>query len=68
LGKKRAYFHVETPKLQAVFPSKLIQFSLRNGILDAPAYDTNGFLSRDTCVLSTQLNGPIWKKESISPL
>jgi hypothetical protein len=44
------------------------QFSQGNNVLDAPASDTNGFLWRDTCVFSTQLKRPIWKKESLSAL
>jgi hypothetical protein len=46
---------------------KLTQFSQGNNVLDAPAFIKDGFLCRDTCVSSTQMNRPIWNKESISP-
>jgi hypothetical protein len=36
-------------------------------VLDGPVSNIDGFLWRDTCVSSTQLNRPIWKKESLSP-
>jgi hypothetical protein len=34
---------------------KVTQFSLGNNVLDAPASNSNGSLSRDSCVLSTYL-------------
>jgi hypothetical protein len=36
--------------------------------LDDTASDTNGFLSRDTCVSSSQLNRPICCKGSLTPV
>jgi hypothetical protein len=39
---------------------KLTQFSQGNNVLDAAASHIHGFLWRDTCVSSTQLNSPIW--------
>jgi hypothetical protein len=36
-------------------------------VLDSPASDTYGFLWRDTCISSTQLNKPKWNKESVTP-
>jgi hypothetical protein len=36
-------------------------------MLDAPASNVDGFLWRDTCISSTQLNRPISNKESLSP-
>jgi hypothetical protein len=36
-------------------------------VLDAAACNLDGFLWRDTCVSSTQLNRPIWNKQSLSP-
>jgi hypothetical protein len=33
-------------------------------VLDANASDTYGFLSRDTCVSSSQLNRAIWIKRA----
>jgi hypothetical protein len=38
-----------------------------NDMLDVPASNNGGFLWRDTCISSTQLNRPVWKKESPSP-
>jgi hypothetical protein len=38
---------------------KLKQFSQGNSVLDATGSTVNGFLSRYTCVSSTQLNRPI---------
>jgi hypothetical protein len=43
---------------------KLTQFSQRINVQDAPASNTGGFLSRDTCVSSIQVNRPIWNKVS----
>jgi hypothetical protein len=33
-------------------------------VLDDPAYNTDGFLWRDTCVSSTYLKRPIWSKQT----
>jgi hypothetical protein len=38
---------------------KLTQLSQGNNVLDVPASNTDGFLLKDTCVSSTQLNRPI---------
>jgi hypothetical protein len=46
---------------------KLTKFSKGNNVLDAAAYNIDGFLWRDTCVPSSQLNRPIWKKQILSP-
>jgi hypothetical protein len=35
-------------------------------VLDVSASNTDGFLSRDTCVPSSQLNRPILNKEILS--
>jgi hypothetical protein len=53
--------------LQEVLLSKLTQFSQENNVLDAESYDIDGFLWRDTCVSSIQLNRTIWKKDSLPP-
>jgi hypothetical protein len=58
-GAKRAYLHLETPKLEEVFLPKLTQFSLRNNVLDVAAYIIHGFLWRVICVSPMQLNGII---------
>jgi hypothetical protein len=36
-------------------------------MLESPASNTHGFLLIHACVSSTQLNRPIWNKESLSP-
>jgi hypothetical protein len=46
---------------------KLAQFSQGNNVLDAPASNMGVSLWRDICVSSTQMNRPIWNKESLSP-
>jgi hypothetical protein len=39
--------------VQEVFPEKLTQFSLGSIAIDTAAFNTDGFLSRDTCVPAT---------------
>jgi hypothetical protein len=46
---------------------KLTQILQGNKVLDSPVSNLDGFLSRDICVSSTQLSGPIWKKLIFSP-
>jgi hypothetical protein len=46
----------------------MTQFSQAYNVVDAPPTNFDGFLSRDTCVASTQLNRPIWNKMCVSPL
>jgi hypothetical protein len=46
---------------------KLIQYAQEINVLDAPASNTDGFLLRDACVSSTELNSPIWNQMSLSP-
>jgi hypothetical protein len=58
----RAYLHLETPKLQDVFLSKTHSSLTGKYLLDAPAFNTDGFLSRQKCVSSSLLNSPIWNK------
>jgi hypothetical protein len=48
------------------FP-KLTEFSQENNVLDFAASSVFGFLWRGTWVSSTQLNRPIWRKQSLSP-
>jgi hypothetical protein len=47
---------------------KVTQFSHGNNVLDAYASNTDGFLFRDTCVSSTQLNKPVWNIKSLNNL
>jgi hypothetical protein len=62
------YHQLENFDLQEVFLTETKSFSQRNIVPDDPASNTEGFLSRHTCISSTQLNRPIWNKESLSPL
>ena len=48
-GANGIYLHLETPKLQQVFLSKLTQFSQEKNVLDAPASNNEG-LPRETHV------------------
>jgi hypothetical protein len=66
-GVKRAYLYLETPKVQEVFLSKLSQFSKENNVLHTLASNRDGFLSRDTCVSSTQVDRPLWSNMGPSP-
>jgi hypothetical protein len=45
----------------------LSQFSQGNNVLHTPVCNIDGFLYRDTCVSSTDLNRPIWSKQILSP-
>jgi hypothetical protein len=49
-----------------VLLSNLTQCTQGNNVLDAATSNIGGFLWRDTCVSSTQLNRPIWNKVSLS--
>jgi hypothetical protein len=67
-GTKCAFLPLNTPRdRQYSFPH-LTQFTQRNKVLDALASNLDGFLSRDTCVSSTQLNRAIWNKLMFLPL
>jgi hypothetical protein len=46
---------------------KVTQLSQRNNVLPAAASNIDGFLLRGTCVSCTQLNIPLWSKQSLSP-
>jgi hypothetical protein len=53
--------------VQEEFLSKPNSILTKNNVLDVPASNTDGFLSSDTCVSTTQLNRPLWNIESLSP-
>jgi hypothetical protein len=61
-GTNWAFLHCKKPKLQEIFLSKTN--SILTGKQCARCYFSNidGFLLRDTCVSSTQLNRPICNK------
>jgi hypothetical protein len=46
---------------------KLTPFSHGNNVLDAAASNVDSFLWKEICVSSTQMNRPIWSKQSPSP-
>jgi hypothetical protein len=47
---------------------KLTQFSQGNNVLDAPPSNIDVFLLKYTCLYSTQLSRPIWKKSAFLSL
>jgi hypothetical protein len=49
-GANRVYNHLGTPKFPEVFHSKTNSIFTGNNVLDALASNTDGFLSRGTCV------------------
>jgi hypothetical protein len=53
--------------LQEIFLSKTNSIFTGSNVIDAAASNIAGFLWRDTSVSSTQLNKPIWRKQSLSP-
>jgi hypothetical protein len=64
-GTNRAYLHLETLSFQEVFLSKTHSILTGKNVLSSPACSLDGFLSRYTCVSSTQLNCTFWKKISL---
>jgi hypothetical protein len=59
-NKGIAYPHLgKKLKLQELFFSKTYWILTWNNVLDGDVSNTDGFLLRDTCVSSTQLNRPI---------
>jgi hypothetical protein len=53
--------------LQEEFLSKNNSILTGNNVLDAAASNIDGFLWRDTCVSSNQLNRLVWSIERLSP-
>jgi hypothetical protein len=47
---------------------KLTLFSQGNNVLDAVASNIHGYLWKDPCVSSCQLNSPIYSQERLPPL
>jgi hypothetical protein len=64
-GANSACFHHETPMLQEAFISKTNSILTGKNVLDAPDSNIDVFLWRAICVSSTQLNRPIWYKQSL---
>ena len=67
VGSKESLYPLEELSLQKDSFQKDSQFSLVNHVLHAHASNTTWFVSRHRCVLSTQLNRPIFNKEIVSP-
>jgi hypothetical protein len=63
--EQTVFLPIENPDRQAEFYSKLTQLSQRNNVFDAPLCNLYGFLWRDICVSSVQLNGRILNKVSL---
>jgi hypothetical protein len=53
--------------LAGSIPFKNNSILIEKNVLDIPASNKHGFLWRDTCISSTQLNKPVWNEESLSP-
>jgi hypothetical protein len=62
-----AYLHLEYMIHRKYSFQKITQFSQGNRALDVSASNLHGFLWKDTCVSSTQLNSPVWNKMIIFP-
>jgi hypothetical protein len=57
--------HFETSKLQEGFLATTTQFLQGINVLEDPAFNTDGFISRDKYVSSISLNRSIWNKMSL---
>jgi hypothetical protein len=53
--------------LQEGFPTKTKSILTGKNVLNTPASFTDGFLWRDTCISSTQLNRPVLIKQNLFP-
>jgi hypothetical protein len=67
-GAKWAYLYLETPNLQGVFLSKTNSILKGKQCATYFASNTECFLSRDTCVSSTQRGRPIWNTMALLTL
>jgi hypothetical protein len=65
-GTKWAFLTLENLIGRQSFFQKQTHFWQKNNTLDAPPANVRGFLTRDTCVSSSQLNIPIWSKHRLS--
>jgi hypothetical protein len=65
-GTEGASLSLEKPTLQEVFLSNITQLVKGNNALDAPASNTDGLLSRETCFFNL-VDTHISKKMSLSP-
>jgi hypothetical protein len=66
-GANTLCVHNENSDMQEVFLSKTDSILTVDNVLYAPASNTVAFLSRYTCVSSTQINRPIWSNISLRP-
>jgi hypothetical protein len=58
---------LKSPRVRKYSVKKIPQFSQGNNAVDAPASNSDDFLLKYTCFSSTQMNRPIWIKQSLSP-
>jgi hypothetical protein len=65
--KKWEFFHLERYDLQEVFLSKTTSTLIVNKCAMCWTSNIGGFHRRDTCVSSTQMNRPFWRKQMLSP-
>jgi hypothetical protein len=63
-GANKAYLHFEIAKWQEILLSKTNSILKGKQCSRSPDSNTNGFLLRDKCVHSTQLNRPKWHLEN----
>jgi hypothetical protein len=68
IWSKQSISQHETPMLQELSHSKTTSILTGKQCANATGSKANGFLSRDTCVSSPQLNRHVCHKESLSPL
>jgi hypothetical protein len=61
-GNKWAFVTFETTDYKVVFHRKTNSVITENNVQESPPSNVGGFLSKGTCVSSTQPNRPIWKK------
>jgi hypothetical protein len=66
-GTSKAYLHLKHQSCGKDSFQTLTQFSEGKNVLDAPASNIDGFLSRYIYVSSTHLNRPVWSNISILP-
>jgi hypothetical protein len=66
-GKTESIFTLTIESCRENTFPKVTQLSQGNNMLDAPASNTDGFLSRDSFLSPTLLNICIWNKMSLSP-
>jgi hypothetical protein len=62
--RKWAFLHPETVISRKYSFQKLTEFSQGNNVVNVAASTMHGFIWKDRCVSSTQLNSSIWNKRT----